>query len=113
MIVLAAGWSSLEARRAHNPKVAGSNPAPATKGSWPVHPICVGQFHQKRADLARFCAFRQRSRACLQTQSSDFVSHRARNSVRIDDSLRFNSASSSSIRWISGSTMAPSISARC
>ena len=26
-----AGWSSLEARRAHNPKVAGSNPAPATR----------------------------------------------------------------------------------
>src|SRR5215468_9032351 len=26
----AAGWSSLVARRAHNPKVAGSNPAPAT-----------------------------------------------------------------------------------
>ena len=25
-----AGWSSSEARRAHNPKVAGSNPAPAT-----------------------------------------------------------------------------------
>ena len=24
-----AGWSSLVARRAHNPKVAGSNPAPA------------------------------------------------------------------------------------
>src|SRR4051794_7897715 len=28
--VHAAGWSSLVARRAHNPKVAGSNPAPAT-----------------------------------------------------------------------------------
>ena len=27
----AAGWSSQVARRAHNPKVAGSNPAPATK----------------------------------------------------------------------------------
>ena len=27
-----AGWSSLVARWAHNPKVAGSNPAPATKG---------------------------------------------------------------------------------
>ncbi len=27
--VHAAGWSSLVARRAHNPKVAGSNPAPA------------------------------------------------------------------------------------
>jgi hypothetical protein len=26
----AAGWSSLVARRAHNPEVAGSNPAPAT-----------------------------------------------------------------------------------
>ena len=25
-----AGWSSLEARWAHNPEVAGSNPAPAT-----------------------------------------------------------------------------------
>ena len=28
---LSAGWSSLVARRAHNPKVAGSNPAPATQ----------------------------------------------------------------------------------
>jgi hypothetical protein len=27
---LDAGWSSLVARRAHNPKVVGSNPAPAT-----------------------------------------------------------------------------------
>ena len=26
-----AGWSSLEARRAHNPKVVGSNPAPAIR----------------------------------------------------------------------------------
>ena len=26
-----AGWSSLVARRAHNPEVAGSNPAPATR----------------------------------------------------------------------------------
>src|SRR4029079_17022532 len=33
-----AGWSSLAARRAHNPEVAGSNPAPATnqeRGPWP------------------------------------------------------------------------------
>ncbi len=28
---LVAGWSSLVARRAHNPKVRGSNPLPATK----------------------------------------------------------------------------------
>ena len=29
-----AGWSSLVARRAHNPKVVGSNPSPATKMVW-------------------------------------------------------------------------------
>ena len=29
-IIIIAGWSSLEARRAHNPKVIGSNPVPAT-----------------------------------------------------------------------------------
>ena len=28
--IIIAGWSSLEARRAHNPKVTGSNPVPAT-----------------------------------------------------------------------------------
>ncbi len=28
-----AGWSSLVARRAHNPKVVGSNPTPATMGA--------------------------------------------------------------------------------
>ena len=30
-LYIIAGWSSSVARRAHNPKVAGSNPAPATK----------------------------------------------------------------------------------
>ncbi len=29
-----AGWSSLVARRAHNPKVVGSNPAPAILVRW-------------------------------------------------------------------------------
>lgn len=29
-VCFSAGWSSLAARRAHNPKVVGSNPAPAT-----------------------------------------------------------------------------------
>jgi N utilization substance protein A len=39
-----AGWSSLAARRAHNPKVVGSNPAPATKINFedgPLWPIFV------------------------------------------------------------------------
>ena len=30
-LITIAGWSSLEARRAHNPKVTGSNPVPATR----------------------------------------------------------------------------------
>src|SRR5690554_7419447 len=30
-LYIVAGWSSLVARRAHNPKVIGSNPIPATK----------------------------------------------------------------------------------
>ena len=32
LLFIIAGWSSLVARRAHNPKVAGSNPAPAIFG---------------------------------------------------------------------------------
>ena len=35
---IVAGWSSTVARRAHNPKVAGSNPVPATK----MVPWCSG-----------------------------------------------------------------------
>ena len=31
VVAYSAGWSSLEARRAHNPKVIGSNPIPATQ----------------------------------------------------------------------------------
>ena len=33
-----AGWSSLEARRAHNPEVVGSNPTPATNF---FSPLCI------------------------------------------------------------------------
>ena len=39
-----AGWSSLVARRAHNPKVVGSNPAPATNFSqvrWLIRLTCL------------------------------------------------------------------------
>ena len=36
-----AGWSSLVARRAHNPKVVGSNPAPATTFKAPIY---IGAF---------------------------------------------------------------------
>src|SRR5438034_10028084 len=39
-----AGWSSLAARRAHNPKVAGSNPAPATNQISSMARHCAGPF---------------------------------------------------------------------
>ncbi len=39
VIFFAAGWSSLEAREAHNLKVAGSNPAPATENFSPYRLI--------------------------------------------------------------------------
>ena len=35
-----AGWSSMVARRAHNPKVVGSNPAPATNIKTPLSKRC-------------------------------------------------------------------------
>ena len=65
-----AGWSSLEARRAHNPKVIGSNPVPATyaqiaqlveqrtenprvAGSIPALGILLGELGNKYGALAQ------------------------------------------------------------
>ena len=51
-----AGWSSLAARRAHNPKVVGSNPTPATtfetaavasRGLQPPLPQCCERWHER------------------------------------------------------------------
>ena len=59
-----AGWSSPVARRAHNPKVAGSNPAPATKkSSWPVfRPFAFYGYNiQAYHASAAFCRPRLRS----------------------------------------------------
>lgn len=44
MCPLDAGWSSLAARRAHNPKVVGSNPAPATTSANVVKTPLMGFF---------------------------------------------------------------------
>ncbi len=60
MLRTIAGWSSLVARRAHNPKVRGSNPLPATKEYqgfaemqallffW--KPLCTGNLARKVPD---------------------------------------------------------------
>ena len=49
-----AGWSSLEARRAHNPKVAGSNPAPAIfLCIFLDGVICLVKVHKENAQIAQ------------------------------------------------------------
>ena len=55
LYIVVAGWSSSVARRAHNPKVVGSNPAPAIEGSvaqlveqW-IEAPCVGSSILSRA----------------------------------------------------------------
>ena len=66
-----AGWSSLVARWAHNPKVGGSNPPPATNFSWSLIPQIrnrikpnsgaaskPGRKPQSRLFLAKFLAIR-------------------------------------------------------
>ncbi len=47
-----AGWSSSVARRAHNPKVVGSNPAPATNSF--VSLRCVN--HRRQTNATDFCS---------------------------------------------------------
>jgi len=58
--VLVAGWSSLVARRAHNPKVAGSNPAPAIDGRKRRHGrrIHVWEWSRPRLLARAFCLAR-------------------------------------------------------
>jgi hypothetical protein len=54
-----AGWSSLAARRAHNPKVAGSNPAPATKDTAEVCRLrCMAQYDTSGAGWSSLAARR-------------------------------------------------------
>ena len=45
LLFIIAGWSSLVARRAHNPKVVGSNPSPATiwSRSVAVYHVCLSR----------------------------------------------------------------------
>ena len=47
-----AGWSSLAARRAHNPKVAGSNPAPATRSFLEQESLLVRLFCWAQGSVA-------------------------------------------------------------
>ncbi len=57
-----AGWSSSVARRAHNPEVVGSNPAPATKRKGPDFDLGLfglsTRSHGTSADKAKLLAYR-------------------------------------------------------
>src|SRR5699024_1173850 len=77
--VIAAGWSSSVARWAHNPKVAGSNPAPATREtpgglSHPVFFHVRGRFMSRGVPgLGRFRGiFPGSSRGALANMSRTF-----------------------------------------
>ena len=48
-----AGWSSLEARRAHNPEVIGSNPVPATRYLYNKHHAQIAQLVEQRTENPR------------------------------------------------------------
>ena len=72
-----AGWSSLEARRAHNPKVIGSNPIPATSKSAKspsskpsVRPMAVCRQGSKRQ--SKHLAAYDRKRSTQQSTYPDF-----------------------------------------
>ena len=49
-----AGWSSSVARRAHNPKVVGSNPAPATTSEQALYRLL--RFFTKKSELTHAAA---------------------------------------------------------
>ena len=72
-----AGWSSLAARRAHNPKVVGSNPTPATNEIRNAAPILL----LSRLSLITIVAFQIPSRdAAFHGNDSDYDPF-ARNSM--------------------------------
>ena len=54
-----AGWSSLAARRAHNPKVTGSNPVPATSFKRPglarAGPLCLLRLYLRAMTICQNC----------------------------------------------------------
>ena len=70
-----AGWSSLAARRAHNPKVIGSNPIPATKHLKGLIALCVKPFFIFRNGLP--CCF-ENITAPTERVASDHPKHCAR-----------------------------------
>ena len=87
-----AGWSSLAARRAHNPKVAGSNPAPATNSRNKLPPrrrprrTSFAPVHLNRCKhAAQFAASRCRPGACRTGIAADaFAPAAAANTLSCD-----------------------------
>ncbi len=81
-----AGWSSLVARWAHNPKVAGSNPAPATTGSFRRREMSPTSFEACRGNT-------HRCRLAVPIPTSEVLSH-SRSSLNSLPASRSKSACS-------------------
>ncbi len=64
-----AGWSSLVARRAHNPKVVGSNPAPAT--TLQLSAICCPRQYEQRLTNAILAQLVERNLAKVEVIGSN------------------------------------------
>ena len=64
-----AGWSSLVARRAHNPKVVGSNPAPAT--TLQLSAICCPRQYEQRITNAILAQLVERNLAKVEVIGSN------------------------------------------
>ena len=58
-----AGWSSQVARRAHNPEVVGSNPAPATNSEFHFYGVCFSSLKQTPEKLN--CSVKAKSFQCF------------------------------------------------
>src|ERR1019366_1387997 len=61
-----AGWSSLVARWAHNPKVGGSNPPPATKPFNHFQTLESRTWHHLAPKLSVSCCHRRHRQGCQQ-----------------------------------------------
>ncbi len=85
-----AGWSSPVARRAHNPKVGGSNPPPATNNKkTPICDRCFFIIHYAEADIGRLSfGYEVDERGSIRAfcaQSLDFIMHICYNEVNYNN----------------------------
>src|ERR1043166_2735981 len=73
-----AGWSSLVARWAHNPKVGGSNPPPATN---PLNNLAMARSDREWLIVSELCAFSDFLRASVNRLHRQIAGQGQKNSL--------------------------------